>query len=179
MEKRKQLTTAQLDSYSQQIADQFITMPLANVRYLHVYYPIPGKGEVDTIKIVSWVRNVRSDIKIVLSRLNKDDNTLDHILWREDTPLAMNSWGITEPELGEAVSPFEVDMILVPLLVCDKNGHRVGYGKGFYDRFLADCRWDAQKIGLSFFDPVEEISNTNQFDIPLNACITPGKVLNF
>lgn len=115
----------------------------------------------------------------MLSKASKSDNTLMHILWEEDTPLAMNSWGITEPEYGEEVLPEQLDMILIPLLVFDRKGNRIGYGKGFYDRFLAKCRHDAIKVGLSCFEPAEEISDVDQYDVPLDLCITPGKIWYF
>ena len=70
-------------------------------------------------------------------------------------------------------------MVLVPLLGFDERGHRVGYGKGFYDRFLAECNPKIQKIGLSLFEPVAQIDDTSDFDIPLDACITPNRIWYF
>jgi 5-formyltetrahydrofolate cyclo-ligase len=55
----------------------------------------------------------------------------------------------------------------------------VGYGKGCYDRFLALCRPDIIKIGFSYFEPINEISDTDKFDIPLNYCITPERIYEF
>jgi 5-formyltetrahydrofolate cyclo-ligase len=179
LQKRKQLNTAELDGFSQRIADQLKKLSFQQVHYLHLYYPIIGKGEVDTIKIVDWVRIAHPEIKLVLSKVSATDHTLSHLLWQEDTPLAMSSWGITEPEYGEAVPPEQLDMILIPLLIFDKKGNRIGYGKGFYDRFLMQCRPDAQKIGLSCFDPVDSILDVDQYDIPLDLCITPEKIWYF
>ena len=70
-------------------------------------------------------------------------------------------------------------MVLVPLLCFDESGHRVGYGKGFYDRFLTKCRPDTQKVGLSYFPPVKEITDADSFDIRLDLCLTPEKVWRF
>jgi 5-formyltetrahydrofolate cyclo-ligase len=72
-----------------------------------------------------------------------------------------------------------IDLVFIPLLACDLQGNRVGYGKGFYDRFLSKCRYDVKKIGLSFFDPVDKIEDVNVFDIPLDECITPKKTWVF
>lgn len=70
-------------------------------------------------------------------------------------------------------------MVLIPLLAFDKKGYRVGYGKGFYDRFLADCRPDVVKVGLSVFEPIDEIADLNEFDIKMDFCITPNRVWQF
>mgnify|MGYP003575184065 FL=1 len=91
----------------------------------------------------------------------------------------MNEWGITEPVSGVEVLPEQLDIVLIPLLVYDKKGNRVGYGKGFYDRFLSECRSDAMKVGLSFFEPVDLISDANELDIPLDACISPKGIFTF
>jgi 5-formyltetrahydrofolate cyclo-ligase len=64
-------------------------------------------------------------------------------------------------------------------LCFDLRGFRVGYGKGFYDRFLKKCRADCKKIGLSFFEPVKEISDIEEFDVALNFAVTPQEIYNF
>lgn len=97
----------------------------------------------------------------------------------EGSKLALNSWGIPEPEEGILTDPKTIDMILVPLLAFDKQGHRVGYGKGYYDRFLKDCRTDAQKIGLSFFSPEEKIVDTFSEDFLIDMVVTPDKIFRF
>ena len=84
-----------------------------------------------------------------------------------------------EPAGGKPVSEDQIDVVIVPLLVFDEKGNRVGYGKGFYDRFLSRCREDVIKIGLSFFDAEKRIDDTDEFDIPLTYCITPGKIYEF
>jgi 5-formyltetrahydrofolate cyclo-ligase len=64
--------------------------------------------------------------------------------------------------------------VVVPLLSFDKRGHRVGYGKGFYDRFLSECSRDCIKIGLSFFAPVEVIDDVNRHDVTLDLFVMPS-----
>ncbi len=81
--------------------------------------------------------------------------------------------------IGDINRSGEIDLVLVPLLAFDKNGSRVGYGKGHYDKFLSQCRDDVIKIGLSFFDPADQIDDINQFDISLNYCVTPHQVFEF
>jgi 5-formyltetrahydrofolate cyclo-ligase len=90
-----------------------------------------------------------------------------------------NSIGILEPIEGESLSPEKFDLIFVPMLGCDLKGNRIGYGKGYYDKFLAQCRKDVWKIGFSFLDPVEKISDIAPWDIPIDICITPERVYEF
>jgi 5-formyltetrahydrofolate cyclo-ligase len=80
---------------------------------------------------------------------------------------------------GIDMFPTEIDLVLVPLLTFDKRGHRVGYGKGYYDKFLARCNPYVIKIGLNFYDPVDEISDINAFDIPLDFCVTHHEIYAF
>lgn len=92
---------------------------------------------------------------------------------------AISDWGIPEPAGGTVVKPTDFDIILLPLLAFDLQGNRVGYGKGFYDRYLALCRPDCLKIGISLFDPVELIEEVESHDIPLDIAICPTKLYDF
>ena len=70
-------------------------------------------------------------------------------------------------------------MVLVPLLCFDENGYRVGYGKGFYDRYLKQMNSKTIKIGLSLFPPVKLITDTSDWDVKLDFCITPEQIFKF
>ena len=104
---------------------------------------------------------------------------MEGVLIDEETIYTTNELGITEPKTGAVVLPEQIDMVLVPLLVFDLSGYRVGYGKGYYDRFLEKCREDCLLVGLSYFEPIENISDTHEFDIPLTLGITPTSVYEF
>lgn len=92
---------------------------------------------------------------------------------------ANSPWGIPEPVGGRVVEPVELDVVLIPLLAFDVNGHRVGYGKGFYDRYLAACRPDCLKIGISFFESLASIEDVEAHDIALDMAICPTQVYDF
>ena len=108
-----------------------------------------------------------------------ESKELKHFMFTSKDHLKLNSWGIMEPIEGENIKPTEIDMVIVPLLAFDKKGNRLGYGGGFYDRFLSQCRPDVMKIGLSFFSPEEEDLPNEDTDIPLNFCVTPSKIYEF
>ncbi|MFM6976920.1 MAG: 5-formyltetrahydrofolate cyclo-ligase [Sphingobacteriaceae bacterium] len=179
LSKRHSLSEHELEAINCALLAHFKPLDLSSVQFLHLFLPIRAKKEVNTYPIAEWIRQNYPEIKLVLSRSNFEDHSLTHLIWNEQTVLTENAWGITEPQNGEAVSAQKLDLILVPLLVFDETGQRIGYGKGFYDRFLAACRPDAQKIGLSHFEPIVQIEDTNSFDIRLDACISPKKIWKF
>ena len=95
------------------------------------------------------------------------------------TKFEINKFGIEEPCDNIIFDPKMIEVVFVPLLSFDIEGNRVGYGAGFYDKFLKECDYSILKIGLSFFEPETRIEDTNARDIKLDYCITPQKVFSF
>jgi 5-formyltetrahydrofolate cyclo-ligase len=118
-------------------------------------------------------------LKVTFPLVNLQTKEMQAILVHDETDFVENEYGIPEPEEGDEISAEEIDLVFVPLLAFDKKGFRVGYGKGFYDRFLKKCREDVISVGFSYFEPVDAIEDKNQFDVPLNYCITPFKIYEF
>ena len=108
-----------------------------------------------------------------------DHQVLQAFLVDENTTFAANKFGIEEPEDGILTDVTDVGIVFVPLLAFDKMGYRVGYGKGYYDKFLSTANKNTLRIGFSFFEAEESISDINEFDIPLDICITPFKTYHF
>ena len=179
LQKRRGLLPEVIEAYSKAIVEQFKDLSLQNIKLAHIFYPIPGKQEFNSLLLKEYLKVVHPEINFVLPKSNISDNTLTNILWEEETPLAMNQWGITEPEYGIEVPSKSIDMVIIPLLAFDKQGNRIGYGKGFYDRFLADCRPDVIKTGVSYFGPEEKFEDVDVYDIPLDICVTPEKIWRF
>lgn len=179
LEKRKQLSSIETEQKSKKIHDWLFSRFMIH-RYtnIHVFLPIKKQNEIDTCLIINTLKK-DFPINIIISK-SLPDGTLSHCIYDDATVLEENRWGIPEPlEPFAAVNASEIDMVLVPLLVFDKHGHRVGYGKGYYDRFLATCRDDILKVGLSFFEPVEAIADVSALDIRLDYCITPERIWKF
>lgn len=180
LEKRRNLSQTELNLRSRLICANFFSrFNLEFVRFIHVFLPIAKQNEPDTWLIIEKIRLEYPTTKILVPRIKTLSNNLEHVELHNSSSLSENRLGIKEPELGEIRQPDEVDMVLVPLLTFDLNGHRVGYGKGFYDRFLAECRPDTLKIGVSLFDGVLKIDDINSHDQPIHHCITPQEVVSF
>jgi 5-formyltetrahydrofolate cyclo-ligase len=84
---------------------------------------------------------------------------MTHYLLTDSTTIKKNPYHIPEPIDGIEVPDAKIDVVFVPLLAYDKQGNRVGYGKGFYDNFLSKCKPETIKIGLSFYPPEDKIEN--------------------
>ncbi len=100
-----------------------------------------------------------------------------HFSLTESTALVKNKFGIPEPTNSEEASIENLDLIFVPLLLCDKEGFRIGYGGGYYDRLLSETK--ALKVGLSLSPPADIILQREEWDIPLDYLITPFKTYNY
>ena len=178
-EKRRNLSTEQFVEQNKLLLDQVRQWDVSAFSTVHLFLPIAGNREPDTYALAEYLRETHPHIRLVLSRTDRVNHRMLHIVWDDTTILKLNHWGIPEPEKGDLISPKEIDAVFVPLLAFDVHGNRVGYGKGFYDRFLAECPPKTVKIGLSLFDPEPVIADVDRFDIPLDYCITPRQVWSF
>jgi len=173
---RKELSEAQVQAYSMALLAQFSLIDLSAVKTVHIFLPILEKKEPDTFLFIEWLSEQHPEIKIIVPRADFDAALMiSHVYTGRDN-LQKNLYHIPEPQQSE-VHTGEIDLVIVPLLAFDLRGYRVGYGKGFYDRFLGPIQ--TQKVGLSFFDPVEVISDADPYDVRLDSCITPEKIFFF
>jgi 5-formyltetrahydrofolate cyclo-ligase len=181
LSKRKAISVEEMAIKSQQIKDLlFANFDLSKVKNLHIFLPILKHNEIDTLLIIKYLQLNFSAINIVVPKAIPENSTLEHYLFNEKK-LIENSWGILEPS-GEnqvKILPEQIDLVIIPLLIFDKNGNRVGYGKGFYDRFLQQCKLETLKIGVCLEEPIDLIEEINEFDVKMDVCITPMKVYKF
>ncbi len=178
-EKRSSLTRGEKNRFDDLILIHFQQLPLPDLFYVHTYLAIKENNEIETDHLLHYLEFRNPGLKIVLPKMDHEKNELLHIEYDELVDVMKNEWGIHEPVNGNLISEKQIDLIFVPLLAFDEQGIRVGYGKGFYDKFLSRCRPDTIKVGLSYFDAVDTISDSEQFDIPLNYCITPQRIYEF
>jgi 5-formyltetrahydrofolate cyclo-ligase len=143
------------------------------------YWPIGRKAEVNVHLMTDYLQFRVPGLQVAYPVADFDNCSMKIILTNDATDFKINKYGIVEPIQGEELPPTDIDIVFVPLLVFDKNGYRVGYGKGFYDRFLAACAIGIKKIGFSYFPPVPPIPDINQFDVPLTIGVTPDRMYEF
>ena len=174
---RKQLSEDQLEEMSLAIANKILILPIWEKSYFHIFLPIEEQNEVNTEFILHLLSG--KDKEIIISKSDFETREMTHFLLTDNTKIKKNEYNIPEPIDGIEVSVKKIEVVFVPLLVFDKLGNRVGYGKGFYDKFLSECKPGTIKIGLSFFEPEELISDVNENDIKLDYCVTPNEVFKF
>ena len=173
---REQLSEGEVEELSLQIANLSLKIPIWDKTYYHIFLPIQFKQEVNTEYLMHILQG--KDKSIVVSKANFVSGEMKHFLLQENTVLKISEHGIPEPVSGIEIMPEMLEVIFVPLLAYDEKGHRIGYGKGFYDRFLAKCNPNTIFVGLSFFEPAPKML-FEITDIPLNFCITPKKIIDF
>lgn len=174
---RTDLSEEEIEKKSLEIANRSLELPVWNHRFYHIFLSIAEQKEVDTQFLLHVLQG--KDKEVVIPRADNKTGNLVNYLLTDQTVIKKSRWNIPEPQEGIEISTEKLEVVFIPLLAFDKKGHRVGYGKGFYDRFLAGCRPDVVKIGLSFFEPVEEIKEVFSSDVPLNYCVTPDKIYEF
>lgn len=193
IQKRKLLSEDLYFGLSQQLADQFLFhfhQKLLKTNTLSIFLPIEEKKEPNTNFILKILFQRFTKITITVPATNFETNEMFQYKIDDETLFEKNKYGIPEPVTAIHIPDNEIDMVILPLLAFDQKGNRIGYGGGYYDRFLAKTKTDCLKIGLSFFEPLglkdglaqsESDLNIepNDTDIPLDYCITPNKIWSF
>jgi len=174
---RNSLSENEIEEKSLAIANKILTLPLWEQTYFHIFLPITEQKEINTEFILHVLSG--KDKEIIVSKADFATRKMTHFLLTDNTKVKKNEYNIPEPIDGIEVPSTKIDVAFVPLLAFDKKGHRVGYGKGFYDAFLSECKPDAIKIGLSFFEPEELITDVFEGDIRLDYCVTPNSIHSF
>lgn len=174
---RNQLSENELEEKSLAIANTLLKLPIWEKTYFHIFLPITEQKEVNTEYILHLLSG--KDKEILISKSDFTTRSMTHFLVTDNTKIKKNEYNIPEPVDGIEVFTNKIEVVFVPLLAYDLKGNRVGYGKGFYDKFLSECKPDTLKIGLSFFDPEELITDVFDEDVKLDYCVTPKEIYQF
>jgi 5-formyltetrahydrofolate cyclo-ligase len=179
IDKRNMLTADEIIEKSESIVNNFRSLALQGAQTLLSYYPIPERREFDVTICEQLLALENENLRIAWPKLLSDGISMQAIVVHKNTALVENKYNILEPVSDEYIDPQLIDVVFVPLLAFDDKGFRVGYGKGFYDRYLPKCAQDVVKIGFSYFEALDAIEDVNEYDVPLNYCITPMRVYEF
>lgn len=176
--KRAQLSEVEIEKRSIAITKQLIQL-LNTMEYqsINCFLSSDDKKEIQTKSIVNELLKNNKTVSVPVS--NYTDFSIVPCQINSISNFKPDEFGIPKPTVIEVVEPFSIDIILCPLLCFDQLGYRTGYGKGMYDRFIAKCRPDVITIGLSFFDPIDEIKDVDEFDRRLDYVVGVGKVWEF
>ena len=174
---RKQLSENELEEMSLAVANKLLKLPIWEKSYFHIFLPITEHQEVNTEFILHLLSG--KDKEIIISKSDFESRKMTHFLLTDNTKIKKNEYNIPEPLDGIEVPSHKIEVVFVPLLAFDKKGHRVGYGKGFYDILLSECKPETIKIGLSFFEAEESITDVFEGDIQLDFCVTPNSIYSF
>jgi 5-formyltetrahydrofolate cyclo-ligase len=176
---RNNLDAHEQKTLEEKIVEQFGSLSLQGISHLLSYYPIPSRKEFNATVCENLLKLENPSLHIYWPRLNEADKTMEAVEINKETQLIKNKYDIFEPAGTIYAQPQIIDAVFVPLIAFDTKGFRVGYGKGYYDRYLKRCAQDVVKIGFSYFDAIDAIEDINEFDVPLNYCITPMRVYEF
>jgi len=174
---RKDLSENQIEDLSLAISNELLKLPIWGYSFYHIFLAIEEQKEVNT----NYILNILSgkDKNILISKSDFKTGNMTHFLLTDSTLIKKNDYNIPEPIDGIEISTDKIEVVFIPLLAFDKTGNRVGYGKGFYDRFLTNCKPETVKVGLSFFDAEDEINDTHEGDVRLDYCVTTERVYKF
>lgn len=176
LERRLALTQDQLEEYSIQIANKVVQMDIWHYSTYHIFLPIVKFNEINTEYLLHVLQG--KDKNVVISKSNFEDFSMSTYLLTDQTKLTINNYGIPEPDKNNiVVDEKNIDVVFIPLVAADIYGNRIGYGKGFYDRFLKKCSPEVIKIGLSFFNPLAFKMNANSTDVALDYIVDRQEIL--
>lgn len=163
---KRAMTPEQIEKASLQLGERFAACPqYINARTVYGY--MPYNQEVRTVPMLE--RALREGKQVAVPKVYGD--TMKFILVTDLTQMAENGWGIPEPVADGPVADDPTALVLMPGLAFTKNGDRMGYGGGFYDRFLT-AEPDHPTVALCYDFQLVDYIPTEAFDIPVDLVLT-------
>ena len=164
-EQRQSLTKEQITALSTAVYNNFLSLSITG-KSAFIYKDF--RGEVETANFIEYFKNQGAKISYPLI---DGENMLAVIPTNSD--FTANSFGVEEPT--DYVTIDDIDVAIIPLLACDKDKNRIGFGKGYYDRFLSNHPY--LKIGICYDFQVLESVPVNNWDVPLDIIITDKRII--
>lgn len=177
-QKRRKISDSEKDRLEDLMLIQFQKLKLPMVAGLMSYLPIDVQNEYNPWLPEEYYKLLHNRVAFVYPIVDTGAETMRAVIVFDENEYEENIYGVMEPVGGIRIQPEHIGIMFVPLLAFNLKGNRVGYGKGYYDKYLTQCSPTLIKIGFSFFDPIE-IDDVNATDVKLNYCITPNKTYKF
>ncbi len=168
-ELRKSIPQAEKTELDLAVADRFLN--LSEYKNAETVFAFVSKDiEVNTKAIISDA--LKNGKKAAVPLCNPDNTAMEFYYINSYSDLKDGFYGIKEPDINKCVKAesFERSIMAVPGLVFDKNGYRVGFGKGYYDRFIAF--YTGVTVGICYSDCIEDELPGDKFDKPVNLIVT-------
>lgn len=166
-EKRSHIPENKRRNMDSSIIEQILAK-IEGLQHIALFLPIEKFHEIDLRPIL-----VNKSFNWYAPISNFEDRSMKFVQVTEHSKIVTNEFGIPEPKTNSYVAPELLDAIVIPMFVSDLEGYRVGYGKGFYDAFLKICRANCLRIGVSYFPPIEIISDLEKHDEKVHICLVP------
>jgi 5-formyltetrahydrofolate cyclo-ligase len=164
---RHSLTDGQRNDYDAQIRKALIP-ELYGLKHVALFLPIAKFHEIDLSGLLHF-----SEFTWYAPKAFFEERRLEFVEIKAGIKFTISKYGIPEPDGDFYADPKTLDAVILPMLVSDEKGYRLGYGQGFYDQFLKRCRIDCKRIGVSYFQPIEKITDVEMHDEPIHICISP------
>lgn len=177
LSKRNHLNKEDIKKKSELIKNNLYALPEFQ-KSKNIMFYASFNSEVDTQEIIKELLDKKEKI-IVVPYVVKNNPILQLSELKDFNELEPKTFGILEPKelYKREFNPEKVDLILIPGVVFARNGHRIGYGYGFYDRFLKTIKNNPTKIALVYdFQIVEKIPE-EQHDVPMDIIITEAQTI--
>ncbi len=179
LNKRAALSREDRERFSTEIAEKLHDFLQTHpFKTFHVFLPSVRHMEINTLIIIRLLENW-DGVRFVVPVSDYEKHSMKNVVYHNGDELKVDRFGIPEPVNHQEIDLKEIDAVITPLLAFDSEGHRLGYGKGFYDRFFASFEQSVVKIGISFFSALEEKLPSEENDIALDYCITPKDIYEF
>lgn len=173
--KRMALSQDEVVFLSQKVLENFVLQFNTSVNQkVNLFLTIPRFNEINTEIFLNYF--FENNIRVFVPKIKGEKMISVEVF--PDSEFEINNLGIKEPLSNDDVN-VDLDYVLTPLLYCDCEGNRVGYGKGFYDKYFADNLKIKNKIGINFFEPEEYVLDILDTDIKLDYLITPKQIFYF
>jgi 5-formyltetrahydrofolate cyclo-ligase len=179
LNKRNDLGETERDRLSMQIAGRAVAFLSENlwINHIHVFLPIRKLNEINTWLLIQELFRLEKQVYTSVTDFGRE--TMHTVRIDVDSKFAEDKFGLPVPIAPNFIRDNQgFDLVFVPLLAFDLKGMRVGYGKGYYDRFFESINRDVRKIGLSYFPPTE-LPSREHHDVLLDGCILPDQIIYF